>query len=243
MSDRELKLLKRFENIDIYNIEKGTKTTDTDYHLSAHYDGKVNMAIGYGLDLYVNSWATVKKYLDEANEKSDSDFDFEKTYELSDEVSYTFEAITKKYRTDFAALSEDEKGVLRAALLEMKLKKNFKTFIEQEYEFNNNRYNSTNVNTVTYNKIKTFCEDIIKPLVSFPLPSGEYAGKLMEVMAPKYRNTAKNRLNSGDYDKLLDCQKGALLSLAYNSPSLIGNNLKGYIAKYVNETDPYEKVS
>jgi hypothetical protein len=89
----------------LYNIEKGTKTTDTDFHLSAHYDGSVNMAIGYGLDLYVNDWATVKKYLDEANEKSDSDFDFEKTYELSDEVSYTFETITKKYRTDFAALS------------------------------------------------------------------------------------------------------------------------------------------
>jgi hypothetical protein len=109
MSDRELKLLKRFENIDIYNIEKGTKTTDTDYHLSAHYDGKVNMAIGYGLDLYVNNWTTVKKYLDEANEKSDSDFDFEKTYKLSDKVSYTFETITKKYRTDFAALSGKRK--------------------------------------------------------------------------------------------------------------------------------------
>ena len=217
MSDRELKLLKRFENIDLYNIEKGTKTTDTDFHLSAHYDGSVNMAIGYGLDLYVNNWETVKKYLDEANEKSDSDFDFEKTYELSDEVSYTFETVTKKYRTDFPALSDEEKGVLRAALLEMKLKKNYKTFIEQEYEFNSKRYNSTNMNTAIYNKIKTFCEDIIKPLVSFPLPSGEYAGKLMEVMAPKYRNAAKGRLNSGDYDKLLDCQKGALLSLAYNT--------------------------
>jgi hypothetical protein len=61
------------------------------------------------LDLYVNDWATVKKYLDEANEKSDSDFDFEKTYKLSDEVSYTFETITKKYRTDFAALSGKRK--------------------------------------------------------------------------------------------------------------------------------------
>jgi hypothetical protein len=109
MSDRELKLLKRFENIDIYNIEKGTKTTDTDYHLSAHYDGSVNMAIGYGLDLYVNSWSTIKKYLEDANEKADSDFDFEKTYKLSDKFSYTFETITKKYRTDFTALSGKRK--------------------------------------------------------------------------------------------------------------------------------------
>ena len=91
------------------NIEKGTKTTDTDFHLSAHYDGSVNMAIGYGLDLYVNSWSTIKKYLEDANEKADSDFDFEKTYKLSDKFSYTFETITKKYRTDFTALSGKRK--------------------------------------------------------------------------------------------------------------------------------------
>jgi hypothetical protein len=241
MSDRELKLLKRFENIDIYNIEKGTKTTDTDFHLSAHYDGSVNMAIGYGLDLYVNSWSTIKKYLEDANEKADSDFDFEKTYTVSEDLNYTFETIVNKYKTDFKALSTEEKGVLRKVLYSMKDKKDYKTFIEKDYEYEEKVYGKNN-NTVTYNKIKTFCEDIIKPLVSFPLPSGEYAGKLMEVMAPKYRNTAKNRLNSGDYDKLLDCQKGALLSLAYNSPSLIGNNLKGYIAKYIKATDPYEKV-
>lgn len=104
----------------MYNIETGTKITDTDFYLSAHYDGKVNMAIGYGLDLYVNDWATVEKYLDEANKKSDSDFDLEKTYKLSEEVSYTFETICKKYRTDFAALMDEEKGVLRAALSKMK---------------------------------------------------------------------------------------------------------------------------
>jgi hypothetical protein len=59
MENNELELIKKFENSKLYGIEKGTMATNAAFHLSPHYDGKVNMAIGYGLDLKVNSWATI----------------------------------------------------------------------------------------------------------------------------------------------------------------------------------------
>lgn len=39
-------------------------------------DGKENYAIGYGLDLYVNSWDTVKGWIDKVNDVASNDFDY-----------------------------------------------------------------------------------------------------------------------------------------------------------------------
>ncbi len=119
--------IKLFENGPLYNYEK--KSVGSSSLLKVHFDGVVNYAVGYGLDLAVREWGesttedSIQYYLDKAVEDSGEEWSYEdkitcnytkysetivtvgrdsNVTEGSESINkeYTLKEIIKKYKSD-----------------------------------------------------------------------------------------------------------------------------------------------
>ncbi|WP_018248949.1 hypothetical protein [Orenia marismortui] len=236
LASESLNLIKSFENDLLFKLEEGTTYSDwkKGFALSVHFDGKENYAIGYGLDLYVNNWTTIKGWIDKVNDVVTNDFNYnaKKTFKVlknengsgteEEDSSLSFEDLVTDYKIEVKQLSKEEKKVLIWLQKTLKsLRVSNKSFsFPNEFEINEKLYNNLDQNTATYNKIRKIYYNIIRHLITFKLPDTDYADKLFKEIAESKYDSAKTAIDRsyGDYfSKLSKYQKGAVFSMTYNA--------------------------
>ncbi|MEJ6949687.1 hypothetical protein [Natronospora cellulosivora (SeqCode)] len=189
LAPESLDFIKEIENTNLYLMEQGINLSDhiEEFALAVHYDGKENYAIGFGLDLFQNSWATIRRNLDSANDNSADDFDYETPLEITmtnadGEVvreEYLFQDLINNYQdrleADFRGDENRERMRVLQRLMAM-LKEDRVNNIDVIFPdpirvgpMGSEVVYSNRENSEIYNLVRDFFYEIISPLIHFRL--------------------------------------------------------------------------